>query len=395
MGTVIVAGARTPMGKLQGALAALPAVELGGYAIRGALDRAGVSGDRVGYVAMGHVLQAGAGQLTARQAAVAAGIGMQVPAVTVNKVCLSGLEAVVQADRLIRLGEYEVVVAGGMESMSQAPHLLPGSRTGTKYGDTRLLDSMITDGLLDVYTDLVMGALTERANARFEVDRAAQDAWAARSHQLAAKAQADGVLGEEIVPVPVPAKRGTTVQVDEDEGIRPDSSAETLARLRPSFPDESGEGTITPASASQLSDGAAALLVMDEQTARDLGLQPLARIGSYATVAGPDSSLQLQPANAIRAATAKAGLTPEDLDLVEINEAFAAVALASVADLGVEQGKVNACGGAIALGHPLGMSGARLVLHLALALRRRGGGRAAAALCGGGGQGEALLLEVR
>jgi acetyl-CoA C-acetyltransferase len=390
--TVIVAGARTPMGKMSGALGQLPATELGGVAIRGALRRARVAPSDVDYVIMGQVLQAGCGQITARQAAVAGGISMDVPALTINKVCLSGLDAIALADQLIRVGEFRTVVAGGMESMTLAPHLLPNSRAGFRYGDVTLRDHMAWDGLWDAFTDVAMGALTEKANGTTtaRLTREEQDAFAARSHQRAAAAAASGVFAAEIEPVVIPGRRGSTT-VTADEGIRADTTVETLAALRPAF---SADGTITAGSASQISDGAAAVVVMERTLAEQRGLAFLAEIGAHGVVAGPDSSLQLQPANAIRAACAKEGIEPADLDLIEINEAFAAVGIASTRDLGVSEDIVNVNGGAIALGHPIGMSGARLVLHLALELQRRGGGVGAAALCGGGGQGDALIVRV-
>jgi len=337
------------------------------------------------------VLTAGAGQIPARQAAVAAGIPMDVPALTVNKVCLSGMNAIAMADQLIRAGEFEVVVAGGQESMSRAPHLLPGSRTGFRYGDTALVDHMDYDGLYDVFTDQGMGQLTEQYNDADPISRADMDAFSARSHQRAAAAWDSGAMGEEVVPVSVPQRRGEPVVVDRDEGIRPDTTAESLAGLRPAF---RKDGSITAASASQISDGAAAVVVMSKAKAEELGLEWIAEIGAHGVVAGPDSTLQSQPANAIRAACRKQGVTPADLDLVEINEAFAAVGIASTRELEIDPEIVNVNGGAIAVGHPLGMSGARVVLTLAYELRRRGGGLGAAALCGGGGQGDALLISV-
>jgi acetyl-CoA C-acetyltransferase len=390
--TVLVAGARTPMGRMSGALGQVPATELGGVAIRGALRRAAVDPSEVDYVIMGQVLQAGCGQITARQAAVAGGISMDVPALTINKVCLSGLDAIALADQLIRAGEFRCVVAGGMESMTLAPHLLPRSRAGFRYGDVTLVDHMQFDGLWDAFTDVAMGELTEKANTATAVrlTRQEQDAFAARSHQRAAAAAAGGLFAAEIEPVVIPGRKGS-VTVDRDEGIRSETTVETLAALRPAF---SPDGTITAGSASQISDGAAAVVVMDRELAEQRGLRWLAEIGAHGVVAGPDSTLQLQPANAIRAACAKAGITPGDLDLVEINEAFAAVGIASTRDLGISEDIVNVNGGAIALGHPIGMSGARLVLHLALELARRGGGLGAAALCGGGGQGDALIVRV-
>jgi acetyl-CoA C-acetyltransferase len=378
---------------LSGALASQNATDLGGVAIRGALRRAAVDPADVDYVIMGQVLQAGCGQITARQAAVKGGIAMNVPALTVNKVCLSGLDAIALADQLIRAGEFRTVVAGGMESMTNAPHLLPGSRAGYKYGDVTLLDHMAYDGLWDVFTDAPMGDLTEAHNTAdrdTELTREEQDAFSARSHQRAAAATDSGRFADEIEPVEITSRK-TTMTVSTDEGIRPETTVESLAKLRPAFrPD----GTITAGSASQISDGACAVVVMAKDEAERRGLTWLAEIGAHGVVAGPDSSLQHQPANAIRAAAKKAGVDPAGFDLYEINEAFAAVGIASVRDLGVSEDIVNVNGGAIALGHPIGMSGARMVLHLALELRRRGGGTGVAALCGGGGQGDALIVTV-
>jgi acetyl-CoA C-acetyltransferase len=391
MTSVLVAGARTPIGRLLGALKDFSAADLGGIAIRAALERAGVAPDQVQYVLMGHVLQAGAGQITARQAAVRAGVPMSVPALTINKVCLSGLDAIALADQLIRAGEFDLVVAGGMESMTNAPHLLRDSRTGVKYGDTTLVDSMQYDGLWDAFTDVSMGELTENRNAELGLTREEQDAFAARSHQRAAAAIKDGVFDGEVTPVSVPQRKGDPVVFDTDEGVRPDTSVEVLARLRPAY---TKDGTITAGTASQISDGACAVVVASKETAERLGLSWIAEIGAHGVVAGPDSTLQSQPANAIKAACAKAGIAPSDLDLVEINEAFASVAVQSARELGLDEGRVNVHGGAIALGHPIGASGARIVLHLALELARRGGGVGAAALCGGGGQGDALILRV-
>jgi acetyl-CoA C-acetyltransferase len=388
---VIVGGARTPIGRLLGSLSDFSAADLGGIAIKAALERAGIAADRVDYVIMGQVLQAGAGQIPSRQAAVAAGIPMTVPSLTINKVCLSGLDAIALAAQLIRAGEFDVVVAGGMESMTQAPHLLPGSRKGFKYGSVELVDAMAHDGLTDAFDHLSMGESTERHNARLGIGRVEQDEFAARSHQLAATAIKNGLLAEEIVPVPVPQRRGEPVVFDTDEGVRADTSVETLAKLRPSF---SADGTITAGSASQISDGACAVVVMSASAAAQAGASVLAEVGAHGVVAGPDNSLHSQPSRAIERALAKAGLSVSDLDLIEINEAFAAVALASMRDLGIGPEIVNVNGGAIALGHPIGMSGARLALHLTYELRRRGGGLGAAALCGGGGQGDALLLRV-
>ncbi len=391
MGSVIVGGARTPMGRLLGSLKDFSGVDLGGFAIKGALERAGVSPNQVDYVIMGQVLQAGAGQITARQAATRAGVPMNIPALTINKVCLSGLDAIALADQLIRAGEFEIVVAGGMESMTNAPHLLMGSRVGVKYGDTKLVDSMQYDGLWDVFTDVAMGELTEKQNSVLGISREAQDAFAAQSHQRAAAAQKNGVFDDEIVPVRIPQRKGDPVVFATDEGVRPDTTAETLGRLRPAF---AKDGTITAGSASQISDGGCAVVVMSRAKAEQLGLTPLAEIGAHGVVAGPDSTLQSQPSNAIAKAVAKEGITVADLDLIEINEAFASVGIQSMQDLGVGDDRVNVNGGAIAMGHPIGMSGARLVLHLALELGRRGGGVGAAALCGGGGQGDALIVHV-
>jgi len=390
-GSVIVSGARTPMGRLLGNLKDFPATALGGFAIRAALERAGVAPDQVQYVIMGQVLQAGAGQIPARQAAVNAGIPMSVPALTVNKVCLSGLDAIALADQLIRAGEFDIVVAGGMESMTSAPHLLVGQRQGYKYGDVVIRDHMALDGLTDTWDACSMGESTERHGARFAITREEQDAFSAASHQRAAAAQKNGAFAEEIAPVEVPQRKGDPIVIAEDEGIRPDATAESLGKLRAAF---AKDGTITAGSSSPISDGAAAVVVMSRAKAEELGLTWLAEIGAHGNVAGPDNSLHLQPANAIDQALGKAGMTVADLDLIEINEAFAQVGIASTRQLGVSPEIVNVNGGAIALGHPIGMSGARLVLTLALELKRRGGGTGAAALCGGGGQGDALIIKV-
>jgi acetyl-CoA C-acetyltransferase len=390
---VIVGGARTPVGRLLGSLASKSASELGGVAIAAALDRAGIAPDRVQYVIMGQVLQAGAGQITARQAAVAAGIGMDVPAVTVNKVCLSGLDAIALASQLVRLGEYDVIVAGGMESMTRAPHLLPNSRAGYKYGPVQLEDSMALDGLTDAFDHLSMGESTENHVSRLGITRQEQDEFAAASHQRAAAAAKNGLFAAEIAPVPVPARGGGHLDtVTQDEGIRPGTTVDALARLKPAF---APDGTITAGTASQISDGAAAVVVMSAEAAQRAGAGVLAEIGAHGSVAGPDNSLHSQPSNAIKHALGKAGLGPKHLDLIEINEAFAAVVIQSMRDLGVTSDIVNVNGGAIAIGHPIGASGARIALHLCHELRRRGGGLGAAGLCGGGGQGEALLLRVR
>jgi acetyl-CoA C-acetyltransferase len=390
--SVIVAGARTPMGRLLGSLKDLSGSDLGGLAIKGALEKAGVAPEQVEYVIMGQVLQAGAGQIPARQAAAAAGIPMTVPAITINKVCLSGINAIAMADQLIRAGEFDVVVAGGQESMTNAPHLMTKSREGYKYGDVTLRDHMAYDGLWDAFTDQAMGALTEAANTGDQAfTREQQDEFSARSHQLAAKAWKDGLFDDEVVSVKIPQRKGDPVEFKSDEGIRADTTTASLAGLRPAF---SKDGTITAGSASQISDGAAAVVVMSRTRAEELGLTWIAEIGAHGVVAGPDSTLQQQPARAIARACEKEGITPADLDLVEINEAFAAVGLASAKELGIDLEKVNVNGGAIALGHPIGMSGARIALHLALELKRRGGGVGAAALCGGGGQGDALIVRV-
>ncbi|MEY2965040.1 MAG: acetyl-CoA acetyltransferase [Actinomycetota bacterium] len=389
--SVIVAGARTPMGRLLGSLKGLSAADLGGVAIKAALERSGVTPDQVDYVIMGQVLQAGTGQITARQAAVKAGIGMEVPALTINKVCLSGLDAIALADQLIRAGEFDIVVAGGMESMTNAPHLLMGSREGVKYGDWSVTDSMAFDGLTCAFDECAMGESTERYNARYGLTREEQDAFAARSHRLAAAAQEAGAFDEEIIAVEIPQRKGDPVVFARDEGIRADTTVESLSGLRPAF---AKDGTITAGSASQISDGAAAVVVMSRAKAEELGLTWLAEIGAHGVVAGPDASLHEQPARAIIRACEKQGVAVSDLDLIEINEAFAAVGVVSMRVLDVSDDIVNVNGGAIALGHPIGMSGARLVLHLAHELRRRGGGLGAAALCGGGGQGDALILSV-
>ncbi|MGH3320350.1 MAG: acetyl-CoA C-acetyltransferase [Streptosporangiaceae bacterium] len=391
-GSVIVAGARTPMGRLLGSLKSFTGVDLGGFAIKGALQRAGVVGDQVDYVIMGQVLQAGAGQITARQAAVKGGIPMTVPSLTINKVCLSGLDAIALADQLIGAGELDIVVAGGMESMTNAPHVLPGARHGYKYGSIEVVDAMAYDGLTDVFDHVPMGELTDRHNARLGIGREEQDAYAASSHRRAALAQKNGLFDEEITPVDVPQRRGDPITVKDDEGIRPETTTEGLARLRPAF---GGDGTITAGTASQISDGACAVVVMSRARAEEIGAPVLAEIGAHGIVAGPDASLQSQPSNAIRKALARESVSASDLDLIEINEAFAAVVIQSTRELSLRPETVNVNGGAIALGHPIGMSGARLALTLALELRRRGGGVGAAGLCGGGGQGDALIFRVQ
>jgi acetyl-CoA C-acetyltransferase len=391
--SVIVGGARTPIGKLAGGLAGFTAQDLGGFAIEAALERAGISGSDVGYVIMGQVLQAGQGQITARQAAVKGGIPMDVPAITINKVCLSGLDAIALADQLIRAGEFEVVVAGGMESMTQAPYLLPKARQGYRYGNAELLDATFHDGLFDAFDKEAMGESTEKHNDRFGFTREEQDEYAARSHELAAAAIKQGRFADEIVPVQVPQRKGDPIVVSEDEGVRPGTTAESLGKLRPAF---RKDGTITAGNASQISDGAAAVVVMSRARAEQLGVTDriLAEVGAHGVVAGPDNSLQLQPAEAIRAAVAKSDVALEDLEVIEVNEAFAAVGLASQKELGLPNDVFNVNGGAIALGHPIGASGARLALTVIHELKRRGGGVGAAALCGGGGQGDAVIFHV-
>ena len=389
--SVIVAGARTPIGRLMGSLKDFSGADLGAIAIRAALEKAGVGPELIDYVIMGQVLTAGAGQMPARQSAVGAGIGWDVPALTINKMCLSGIDSIALADQLIRAGEFEVVVAGGQESMSKAPHLLMDSRAGYKYGDVTVLDHMAYDGLHDVFTDQPMGALTEQRNDTDEFTRADQDEFAAGSHQKAAAAWKDGLFADEVVSVKIPARKGDPIDFAEDEGIRANTTADSLAGLKPAF---RKDGTITAGSASQISDGACAVIVMSKAKAQQLGLNWLCEIGAHGVVAGPDSTLQSQPANAIRKAVEKEGIGLDDLDVIEINEAFAAVALASTRELGVDPAKVNPNGGAIAVGHPIGMSGARITLHAALELARRGGRYAAAGLCGAGGQGDALILRA-
>lgn len=389
--SVIVAGARTPIGKLSGSLKDFSGSDLGAVAIKGALEKAKVAASLVDYVIMGQVLTAGAGQMPARQAAVAAGIGWDVPSLTINKMCLSGIDAIALADQLIRAGEFEVVVAGGQESMTKAPHLLMDSRAGYKYGDVTVLDHLAYDGLHDVFTDQPMGALTEQRNDQDQFTRAEQDEYSAGSHQRAAAAWKDGIFADEVVPVSIPQRKGDPIEFTEDEGIRANTTAESLSGLRPAF---RKDGTITAGSASQISDGACAVVVMSKAKAEELGLEYLCEIGTHGVVAGPDSTLQSQPANAIKKAIAREGITVEQLDVIEINEAFAAVSLASTRELGVDPAKVNTNGGAIAVGHPIGMSGARITLHAALELKRSGGKYAVAALCGAGGQGDALILRA-
>lgn len=386
---VIVAAARTPQGRLKGQLAAFTAPQLGSFAIRGALEQGGVDPEDVDAVIVGQVLAAGSGQNAARQAAIGAGIGWDVPAHSVNKVCLSGLTAVIDAARMIRTGDAEVVVAAGMESMTRAPHLLMGSRDGWTYGTVEVLDHMAYDGLTDAYDRESMGASTERHNARYELTREMQDRVAALSHQRAAAAQESGVLDAEIVAVEVPQRRGKPVRVTRDEGVRPDTTVETLAGLRAAFAEG---GSITAGNSSQISDGASAVVVTTRATAEAKGWPVLVTVGASGQTAGPDNSLQAQPARAIEQACRKQGITPQDLDLVEINEAFGAVVARSQTELGLDGSIVNVHGGGIAIGHPIGASGNRLVVHVAHELARRGGGTAAVGLCGGGGQGEALIL---
>ncbi len=390
-GSVIVAGARTPIGKLSGALASFSAAELGGFAIAAALERAGITGEQVDYVYMGQVIQAGAGQITARQAAAKGGIPMSVPASTINKVCLSGLNTIYLADQMIASGEADIVVAGGMESMTQAPYLLPGARAGYRIGDGTLVDSMMYDGLFCAFDQCAMGLGTERYNGANGVSREEQDAFSAASHQRAAAAIEAGKFAEEIVPVAVPQRKGDPIMVTVDDGVRGDTTADSLAKLRPAF---DKEGTITAGNASQISDGGGAVVVMSRAKADELGVTPLGEFVSYGQVAGPDPSLLLQPSRAIKAAAARAGMSVSDIDLFELNEAFAAVGLASSADLGLGADVVNVNGGAIALGHPVGMSGTRVALTALLELKRRGGGTAAVSLCGGGGQGDAAILRT-
>lgn len=390
-GSVILAGARTPIGKLSGGLGSFKATDLGGFAVKAALDRAGVEPDQVDYVFMGQVLQAGSGQIAARQAAVNAGIPMTVPATTINKVCLSGLNAIFLADLLINSGAAEIVVAGGMESMTQAPYLLPGAREGYRLGDKSVVDSMMYDGLFCAFDQVAMGAGTERYAASAGLAREPQDELAAKSHERAAAAIKEGRFADEIVPVEVPQRRGDPIVVDTDEGVRPGTTAESLGALRPAF---DKAGNITAGNASQISDGAAAVIVASKAAAERLGGTPLGEVVGYGQVAGPDPSLLTQPSRAILAALESSGGSVSDVSLFELNEAFAAVGVASMADLGITDEVVNVNGGAIALGHPVGMSGTRVALTLLLELGRRGGGLGAAALCGGGGQGDAILLKV-
>ncbi|TML02332.1 MAG: acetyl-CoA C-acetyltransferase [Actinobacteria bacterium] len=388
--SVILAGARTPIGKFGGGFKDLPAVKLGASAIQEALARAGVPPDQVDYVIMGQVIQAGAGQITARQAAILAGIPREIPAITINKVCLSGLNAIALADQLIRAGEVEVVVAGGMESMSQAPYLLPGARWGQRMGNTEIVDSMIYDGLWSTFTDKHMGDSSDDVNTELHIGREEQDAWSARSHRRAHEAWESGRMAEEVVPVEIPQRKAAPVVVARDEGIRPDTTEESLARLKPAF---KPTGTITAGNASQISDGGAAVVVTTKERAEQFGMTPLAEVVAHGMSAERYAYLHTVPAIAMQNALKKAGKDVHDLGLIEINEAFASVALNATRMLGADEEIVNVNGGAVALGHPIGMSGCRLVLTLAYEMRRRGVDLGAAALCGGGGQGDALIIR--
>ena len=390
MASVIVAGARTPFGRFGGAFKEVPATTLGAHAIRAALDRSGVKGEDVDYVIMGQVLQAGAGQITARQAAIDAGIPQEVPAITINKVCLSGINAIALADQLIRAGEVEVVVAGGMESMSEAPYLFPKARFGARMGNTEMVDSMIHDGLWSTFTEQHMGASSDEVNKELELSREDQDAWAARSHQRAEKAWHNGVMKDEVVVVALSQRRGEPVRVERDEGVRPGTDLESLSKLPAAF---SKDGTITAGNASQISDGAAAVVVMSRERAQKMGVEPLVEIVAHGMSADRYAWLHTVPALALSNALKKAGLDADDLELVEINEAFAAVALNATRMLALDEERVNVNGGAVALGHPIGASGARLVLTVANELKRRGLRTGAATLCGGGGQGDALIVR--
>jgi acetyl-CoA C-acetyltransferase len=389
--SVIVSGARTPIGKFGGAFKDLPAVELGGHAIKAAVERAGIDGATIDYVLMGQVLQAGAGQITARQAAILAGVPKEVPAITINKVCLSGLNTIALADQLIRAGEISTAVAGGMESMTNAPYVLPSGRYGARMGNTELVDTMVHDGLWSTFTKQHMGASSDEVNADLKIGREEQDAWAARSHERAARAQKDGLFDDEIVKVEIPQRKGDPVVVGEDEGVRADTSVESLAKLRPAF---TPDGTITAGNASQISDGGAATIVMSRERADELGLEPLLEIVAHGMSAERYAYLHTVPALALENALKKAGLQASDLGVVEFNEAFAAVSLNAAKTMGLDEENVNPNGGAVALGHPIGMSGTRLVLHLAFEMKRRGATYGAAALCGGGGQGDALIVKL-
>ena len=390
-GSVIIGGARTPIGKLSGAFAGFAATDLGGFAIKAALERAGVTPELVDYVIMGQVLQAGAGQITARQAAVNAGIGMDVPATTINKVCLSGLNAIYLADKMVQSGDADIVVAGGMESMTNAPYLLPGARAGYRLGDQTVVDSMMYDGLFCAFDQCAMGAGPEKYAASAGLPREAQDEVAANSHERAVRGQKDGFFDQEIVKVDIPQRKGDPILFEEDEGVRAGTTVESLAGLRPAF---DKAGNITAGNASQISDGAAAVIVCSKEAADRLGATPIAEVLASGQVAGPDASLLTQPSRAIKAALESSGISQSEIDLYELNEAFAAVGVASMQDLGITDEVTNVNGGAISIGHPLGASGARISLTLVNELRRRGGGTGAAALCGGGGQGEALILRA-
>ncbi len=391
MTPVICSIARTPLGTFQGALSPLTAMDLGGTAIAGALDRAGLDPSSVDEVLFGHAIQAGMGQITARQAATRADIPMTVPAATLNKVCLSGMMAIAEAANHVRVGESTIVVAGGMESMTNAPYLLPGARQGLRMGDATVIDAMTHDGLYCTFDQCTMGESSDRKNKSLGITREEQDEWAVASHSRALAATESGAFGGEIVPVSVPQRRGDPIQVATDEGIRPQTTTETLARLRPAF---ASDGTITAGNASQISDGAAAVVVADRAAAEAADLPVLAEILSYGQTAGPDPTLHERPAEALRIALKRVGLEAGDLDLLEINEAFASVALWSARMLEIDHARVNVNGGAVALGHPLGATGARIVVTLINALRANGGGLGGAALCGGGGQGDALILRV-
>jgi acetyl-CoA C-acetyltransferase len=388
--SVIVTGARTPIGKFRGAFSGLKAVDLGAHAIRAAIERAGIAGEQVDYAIVGHVLQAGAGQITSLQASIGAGLPKDVPAITINKVCLSGMSAIAMADQMIRAGEIEVAVAAGMESMTNAPFVLPRGRDGARLGDAPLIDSMIHDGLWSSFLEQHMGEGTDEVSAELGLTRAEQDAWAARSHQRAHDAWSSGRMAAEVVPVEVPRRRGGPVTIDRDEGIRPDTTSETLAGLKPAF---RADGTITAGNASQISDGACAVVVMSEERAQELGVTPLAEVVAYGMSADRYPSLHTVPAIALERALKKSGLAASDLGLIEINEAFAAVPIHSARMLGVDEDIVNVNGGAVALGHPIGASGARIVLALLMEMHRRGVDLGGAAICGGGGQGDALVIR--
>jgi len=388
--SVIVSGARTPIGKMNGSLAKFSATDLGGIVIKEAVSRSGLSPSDIEYAILGQSLQAGAGQGPARQAAIKGGLPMNIPAVLINKVCLSGINAIALADQLIRVGEFDVVLAGGMESMTHSPHLLQNSRTGLKLGNAELTDSLIFDGLFCSFEQLSMGEATDRYNQRFIISREEQDVFAFESHRRASQAQSSGVFNQEIIPLELKDKKGNVNIFSEDEGVRANTTMEGLAKLPTVFSDS---GTITVGSSSQISDGAAAVVIMLKEKAIELGLDWLCEIGAHATVAGPDPSLHEQPSHAIVVALGKEGISSAELDFIEINEAFAAVGIASLKKLGLSNERVNIHGGAIALGHPLGMSGARLILHIAYLLKNKKSGYGVAALCGGGGQGEALILK--